>query len=45
MIIHGGTDPLVPHAQGELLYQALNKACSTRCSSAFPSPGTVSGDR
>jgi len=27
MILHGESDPLVPHAQGELLYQALNKAC------------------
>lgn len=27
MIFHGGSDPLVPHNQGEQLYMALNKAC------------------
>jgi acetyl esterase/lipase len=27
MILHGDSDPLVPHNQGELLYMALNKAC------------------
>ena len=27
MILHGGSDPLVPHNQGEQLYMALNKAC------------------
>jgi acetyl esterase/lipase len=27
MILHGGSDALVPHNQGELLYMALNKAC------------------
>lgn len=27
MILHGGSDQLVPHNQGELLYMALNKAC------------------
>jgi acetyl esterase/lipase len=27
MILHGNSDPLVPHNQGELLYMALNKAC------------------
>ena len=27
MILHGNSDPLVPHNQGERLYQALNKAC------------------
>lgn len=27
MIIHGENDALVPHGQGEMLYQALNKAC------------------
>jgi acetyl esterase/lipase len=27
MILHGGSDPLVPHNQGEHLYMALNKAC------------------
>jgi acetyl esterase/lipase len=27
MILHGDSDPLVPHNQGEALYMALNKAC------------------
>jgi acetyl esterase/lipase len=27
LILHGDSDPLVPHNQGELLYMALNKAC------------------
>jgi fermentation-respiration switch protein FrsA (DUF1100 family) len=27
LILHGNSDPLVPHNQGERLYQALNKAC------------------
>jgi len=27
MILHGDSDQLVPHNQGELLYMALNKAC------------------
>ena len=27
LILHGGSDPLVPHNQGERLYMALNKAC------------------
>jgi acetyl esterase/lipase len=27
MILHGDSDALVPHNQGERLYQALNKAC------------------
>jgi acetyl esterase/lipase len=27
MILHGNSDQLVPHNQGELLYMALNKAC------------------
>ena len=28
MILHGNSDPLVPHNQGEQLYMALNKACN-----------------
>lgn len=28
LIIHGQSDPLVPHHQGEALYQAYNKACA-----------------
>ena len=27
MILHGDSDPLVPHNQGEQLYMAFNKAC------------------
>src|SRR6185436_5731168 len=27
MILHGESDPLVPHNQGELLYRALSAAC------------------
>ena len=27
MILHGNSDQLVPHNQGEQLYMALNKAC------------------
>ena len=27
LILHGDSDPLVPHNQGEQLYMALNKAC------------------
>jgi acetyl esterase/lipase len=27
LILHGNSDPLVPHNQGEELYMALNKAC------------------
>jgi len=27
LILHGGSDQLVPHNQGEQLYMALNKAC------------------
>jgi dipeptidyl aminopeptidase/acylaminoacyl peptidase len=27
MILHGDSDQLVPHNQGEQLYMALNKAC------------------
>jgi fermentation-respiration switch protein FrsA (DUF1100 family) len=39
MIIHGGADPLVPHAQGELLYQALNKACRDAVFISMPVAG------
>ena len=27
IILHGNSDPLVPHSQGEQLYMALNKGC------------------
>jgi acetyl esterase/lipase len=39
MIVHGGSDPLVPHAQGELLYQALNKACHDAVFISMPVAG------
>ena len=39
MIVHGGSDPLVPHAQGELLYQALNKACRDAVFISMPVAG------
>ena len=39
MIIHGGSDPLVPHAQGELLYQGLNKACRDAVFISLPVAG------
>ena len=45
MIIHGGTDPLVPHAQGELLYQALNKACRDAVFISLPVAGHGVWDR
>jgi acetyl esterase/lipase len=50
MILHGQSDPLVPHNQGELLYQALNKACrdavfiSLPAAGHGPAPGFVSND-
>jgi len=36
MILHGGSDPLVPHNQGERLYQALNKQCHTSIFISLP---------
>lgn len=36
MILHGEHDALVPHAQGEALYQALNKACHDAAFVSFP---------
>jgi acetyl esterase/lipase len=39
MIIHGGSDALVPHAQGEMLYQALNKACHDAVFISLPVAG------
>jgi acetyl esterase/lipase len=50
MILHGQSDPLVPHNQGELLYQALNKACrdavfiSLPTAGHGPAPGFLSND-
>ncbi len=45
MIIHGGTDPLVPHAQGNCSTRPSTRRAATPCSSAFRSPGMVSGVR
>jgi acetyl esterase/lipase len=39
MILHGGSDPLVPHHQGELLYMALNKACRDAVFISLPKAG------
>jgi acetyl esterase/lipase len=39
MILHGGSDPLVPHHQGEQLYMALNKACREAVFISLPKAG------
>jgi acetyl esterase/lipase len=39
LILHGGSDPLVPHHQGELLYMALNKACRDAAFVSLPKAG------
>ena len=39
MILHGNSDPLVPHNQGEQLYMALNKACHDAIFLSFPKAG------
>jgi acetyl esterase/lipase len=39
LILHGGSDPLVPHNQGELLYMALNKACRDAVFISLPKAG------
>jgi len=39
MILHGQSDPLVPHNQGERLYQALNKACHDAVFISLPLAG------
>lgn len=39
MIFHGNSDPLVPHNQGERLYQALNKACRDAVFISLPKAG------
>jgi acetyl esterase/lipase len=36
MILHGNSDPLVPHNQGEALYMALNKACKEAAFISLP---------
>jgi acetyl esterase/lipase len=39
MILHGGSDPLVPHNQGEQFYMALNKACHEATFISLPTAG------
>lgn len=39
MILHGGSDPAVPHNQGEQLYMALNKACADAVFISLPKAG------
>lgn len=39
MILHGNSDPLVPHNQGEQLYMALNKACRDAVFISLPKAG------
>jgi acetyl esterase/lipase len=39
MILHGNSDPLVPHNQGEQLYMALNKACRDAVFVSLPKAG------
>ena len=39
MILHGASDPLVPHNQGEQLYMALNKGCREAIFISLPKAG------
>ena len=39
MILHGASDPLVPHNQGEQLYMALNKGCREATFISLPKAG------
>jgi acetyl esterase/lipase len=39
MILHGESDTLVPHEQGELLYQTLNNACHESVFISLPTAG------
>jgi acetyl esterase/lipase len=39
MILHGDSDPLVPHNQGEHFYMALNKACKEAVFISLPKAG------
>jgi dipeptidyl aminopeptidase/acylaminoacyl peptidase len=39
LILHGNSDPLVPHNQGEQLYMALNKACRDATFISLPKAG------
>ena len=39
MVLHGDSDPLVPHNQGERLYMALNNACANAVFISLPKAG------
>jgi len=39
LILHGGADPLVPPAQGELLYRTLSEACHDATFISLPLAG------
>jgi acetyl esterase/lipase len=39
LVLHGNSDPLVPHNQGEQLYMALNKACLEATFISLPKAG------
>lgn len=39
LILHGQSDPLVPHSQGEALYQAYNKSCADAVFVSIPKLG------
>lgn len=39
LIVHGAADALVPHAQGEMLYHALARACRTASFVSLPVAG------
>lgn len=39
MIFHGQSDPIVPHAQGELLYSTLSAACHDAIFISLPTAG------
>ena len=39
MILHGELDLIVPHSQGELLYEALKKACDEAVFISLPKAG------
>ena len=39
LILHGASDPLVPHNQGEQLYMALNKGCREATFISLPKAG------
>jgi len=41
MILHGDSDPLVPHNQGEQRYMALNKSCRDAVFISLPKAATA----